>query len=154
MKNTIMTLSAAFFLASLTLVGCSSSTDKVEEAQENVGEAQTELKDAKEDAQAASAEQANEEEWKAYKEHAEMNIAANEAAIADLKKAMNKPGKVFDKMYAQRIDALEQRNADLKSRINTYEKNEGNWASFKREFSHDMDELGQSLKDFAVNNKN
>jgi len=30
---------------------------------------------------------------------------------------------------------------------------DSDWQSFKREFNHDMDELGHSLKDFTVDNK-
>jgi hypothetical protein len=34
-----------------------------------------------------------------------------------------------------------------------YDKNQTDWEKFKREFNHDMDELGKSLKDLTVNNK-
>ena len=30
---------------------------------------------------------------------------------------------------------------------------QSNWESFKREFNHDMDEIGQALKDLTVDNK-
>lgn len=29
----------------------------------------------------------------------------------------------------------------------------GDWESFKREFNHDVDELGQALKDLTVDNE-
>jgi hypothetical protein len=38
--------------------------------------------------------------------------------------------------------------------MDTYKNDaNSNWQSFKREFKHDTDELGQALKDFTVNNK-
>jgi hypothetical protein len=37
--------------------------------------------------------------------------------------------------------------------MDTYEKKQSDWESFKREFNHDMDELGQALKDLTVDNK-
>ncbi len=66
---------------------------------------------------------------------------------------MKKPGKTFDDLYKQRIERLEQKIADLKTRMNEYEKNQTGWESFKREFNHDMDELGSALKDLTVDNK-
>jgi hypothetical protein len=60
----------------------------------------------------------------------------------------------MDATYIASIDALEQKNAALKSKLNTYENNaQSDWESFKREFNHDMDQLGNSLRDLTVNNK-
>lgn len=67
---------------------------------------------------------------------------------------MKKPGKTLDPLYKSRIDALELKNQELKSRLEAYEKNQSNWETFKREFNHDMDELGVALADFTVDNKN
>jgi hypothetical protein len=64
------------------------------------------------------------------------------------------PGKTNDADYTKRIEELRKRNTDLKTRLDNYDTNTSDWDIFKREFSHDMDELGQSLKDFTVNNKN
>jgi DNA-directed RNA polymerase subunit N (RpoN/RPB10) len=35
-----------------------------------------------------------------------------------------------------------------------YEKSQSDWEAFKREFNHDMEELGKALKDLTVDNKN
>ena len=56
-------------------------------------------------------------------------------------------------MYAKNIENLEERNRDLKTRIGAYETNQSDWESFKREFNHDMNEVGQALRDLTVNNK-
>lgn len=49
---------------------------------------------------------------------------------------------------------MEQKNKELKVKIDSY-KNDVNsdWKAFKKEFNHDMDQLGKSLKDFTVDNK-
>ncbi|MBK7408934.1 MAG: hypothetical protein IPJ40_13250 [Saprospirales bacterium] len=67
---------------------------------------------------------------------------------------MKNSGTILDGLYAQRIETLEQKNRDLRTKMANYEQNQSDWESFKREFNHDMDELGQALKDFTVDNKN
>ena len=66
---------------------------------------------------------------------------------------MKKPGNTLDALYAKRIETLEQKNRDLRTRMDAYEKSESDWEVFKREFNHYMDELGQALTDFTVDNK-
>jgi hypothetical protein len=42
---------------------------------------------------------------------------------------------------------------DLQTRMDNYEHSKTDWESFKTEFNHDMEGLGQALKDVTVNNK-
>lgn len=74
--------------------------------------------------------------------------------IADIKVSMAKDKKYATADYKKQIAAIELKNAEMKIRMSEY-KEDGNekWESFKREFNHDMDELGHSLNDFTVNNK-
>lgn len=67
---------------------------------------------------------------------------------------MNRPGKTLEPMYEKRIITLQEKNMEMRARLDNYEKSQSDWESFKREFNHDMDELGQSLKDITVDNKN
>ena len=146
MKKTIFTLVIATFVVGTAFMSCKPATKEEIEATENVKEANQELKEAK---RAATAE-----EWQEFKDNMNEAISENEARIADLKLEMKKTGKSVDAKYEENIDALEQKNKDLKVKMETY-KNDANadWESFKREFNHDMDELGQALKDLTVNNK-
>jgi hypothetical protein len=32
-------------------------------------------------------------------------------------------------------------------------KNQSDWVSFKREFNHDMDEIGKAFEDLTIDNK-
>jgi hypothetical protein len=94
------------------------------------------------------------EEWQEFKTDAEAKIKRNEIRIEELTVQMNKPGQVFDDLYKNRILELEQQNKKLQDRIDAYDKSHTDWEKFKREFNHDMDELGDALKNITVNNKN
>jgi hypothetical protein len=51
------------------------------------------------------------------------------------------------------VAALEQKNDELKMKIDGSDKTKtSKWASFKREFNHDMNGLWNSIKDVGTNN--
>jgi chromosome segregation ATPase len=132
-------------IAGSVFTGCNSPAQNENAAQQDLNEAQNE---ANEDAQKV----ATAEEWAAFKIEANAKIQDNEVRIADLTVRLNKPGKILDPIYKKRIETLEEQNRDLKARLDVYEKNNSDWETFKREFNHDMDELGKALKDFTVDN--
>lgn len=146
MRKTIFTFVMAMFVATTTFISCKPATKEEEVATENAKEANEELIDAK--------KAATEEEWKAFKIYGDSIISENNERIAELKLKMKKTGKTIDVQYEKSIDALEQKNKDLKVKMETY-KNDANadWQSFKREFNHDMDEVGHALKDLRVDNE-
>ncbi len=144
---------STMFTASTFLTSCQSEAQKSETAQNKVQDAKEDLKEAQTDAAVAAQKAATAEEWKAFKTDSEAKIKANEVRIAELKDKMKASGKTMDAVYAKNIDLLEQRNKDLKNRMDAYEKGQSDWESFKREFNHDMDELGAALRDLTVNNK-
>ncbi|MBK6967238.1 MAG: hypothetical protein IPH20_25920 [Bacteroidales bacterium] len=155
MKNTFFTLLfATSMLAGTLLTGCQSSATKEEAANAKVDEAQQDLMEAQQDADIEAQKVATADEWNAFKTESEIKISEYEIRIKALKDQMKKPGKTFDDLYKKRIEQLEQKIADLKTRMNDYEKNQSGWEEFKREFNHDMDELGIALKDMTVDNKN
>lgn len=155
MKNKLfILLVAASFVAGTIFTGCQSSASKEEAARAKVDEAEQALVDAQQDADIEAQKVASAEEWLAFKIESEVKISEYEIRIKALKTQMKKPGKTFDDLNKQRIEQLEQKIADLKTRMNDYEKNQTGWESFKREFNHDMDELGTALKDLTVDNKN
>jgi predicted nucleic acid-binding Zn-ribbon protein len=147
MKKTILTLIiATAFFTGVIFNGCSPATPKEEAARAKVDDANEELKDAR---KAATAE-----EWKAFKDESELKIRDNEIRIAELKTKIKKSGKELDAVYERKIDALEQQNKAMKVKIDVYEKDvKSDWDSFKREFNHDMDEIGKAMLDLTVDNK-
>ena len=148
MKKIIYTIVIASALATGTLfTACQStpSTPAEEAAQLKVDSAKQELKDAQ---KAATAE-----EWEAFKIESEEKIRINDLSIADFKERMKTSESQFDALYVEKIDKLEKQNKNLKAKIENYEKRNTDWSSFKSEFNHDMDELGQALRDLTVDNK-
>jgi outer membrane murein-binding lipoprotein Lpp len=155
MKKTMITLVvSAMIITGSVFTGCKSPAQKEADAQAEVQKASDNLNQAQNDANAAELKAATDEEWATFKSDAELRIKENDVRIAELKVQMNKPGALFDGIYKKRILSLEQQNRDLRVRIDAYDRNSTDWETFKREFNHDMDELGNALKDLTVNNKN
>ncbi|QKJ63632.1 peptidase M23 [Flavobacterium sp. M31R6] len=154
MKKSILTLAIATFMIGSIVTSCKPNTEKEQAAQDSVDSAKVAVTDAENDLDEAK-RVATAEEWQAFKDSTNVKIEENNAKIAELKLKIKKTGKDIDKAYQRNIDTIEQKNKNLKAKMDSY-KNDVNsdWQSFKREFNHDMDELGQSLKDFTVNNKN
>ena len=149
MRKLIYVLSVMIFLTGILLFfyGCNSSNTKESVKQET----KTETTDLQ---KVETTRVATAEEWQAFKNDAEQRLVVNEQKIADLKKQLKKPGKLFDKMYENRIAKLEDQNRTLRMKINAYEKEQTDWEVFKREFNHDMDELGKAINNvFTDDNK-
>lgn len=152
MKKSIFTLAlAAAFLTSVFMTGCQSSSEKADKAESKVVDAQQDLKDA--EAKAAAAKLKADDEWKLFKVESETKIADNDRTIADLREKMKSSGKKMSIEYAKNIDTLEAKSKALRTKIETYDTAQSDWEAFKREFNHDMDEIGNALKDLTVNNK-
>lgn len=88
-------------------------------------------------------------EYPAFRKNAEQQIADNDKQIADLRMKLGRPGDdPHDTVRRQKIDDLEKRNAALRTKLFGYEKANTDWASFKRDFNHDMDDLHNAFHDF------
>ncbi|MGZ3883067.1 MAG: hypothetical protein ACXVPQ_05855 [Bacteroidia bacterium] len=116
---------------------------------------------------AAAAEEAKENETD-YRMQSEARLYENEREIALLKtrdpgaeKKSTASGKIKslasekkrNDIYKARIDSLERRNHELRSKLNTYKKSDKTaWDRFRKEFSGDLDQLRQALKDIGTTN--
>ena len=136
-------------IASLSMISaCKKSADqKLADAQVNEAVADQNVTDAQAKANAT-------DDWQAFKAEAETKITANDKIIADYKvKMTNAKGKLLAS-YDKKIDALELKNKALRTKLYDYKDDgKGSWEKFKSEFNSDIDELGTSLKNFAVDNK-
>lgn len=139
-------------MAGVAITGCQTTAQKQDAAQAKVKEARQDLNAAKQDANAIGQELATAEEWRLFKTESEAKIKANEVRIAELNVKMKKPGELFDEAYSKKIANLELQNKEMRTRLTAYEASQTNWEIFKREFNHDMDELGKALKDITVDN--
>lgn len=147
-------LIAATLMASFTLTGCQTPEQKAAAAETNLEDAQKELAEAEEDKMTADQNAVDAVEWQKFRTDTEAKIKANEVRIVELREKKKTSGQKLDVVYTQRIDTLEQRNIGMRTWMNDYENSNTDWALFKREFNHDMDELGKALKDLTVDNKN
>ncbi|REH00501.1 sll1863 family stress response protein [Flavobacterium aquicola] len=153
MKKIISILLISAFSTAL-FVSCKPSTKEEEAAQENVEEAKENVQQAKEDL-AVAKEEANAEEWESFKKNVDTIIEKNDAKIEVLQQNIKKSGKKASAEYQKKVDALQEKNEELKVKIKTYKNDaHSDWQSFKREFNHDMDEIGNAFKDLTVDNKN
>ena len=144
MKKSILTLAAVAFTAVTTLTSCNSPAKKVEQAQENVNEANKDLAKANEEYLA---------DIESYRKETAEKIAANDRSIAEFNSRIKEQKREAAADYKLKVAKLEQKNSDMKKQMDEY-KAEGkeSWEKFKIEFNHDMEELGKAFKDLTVKN--
>lgn len=119
--------------------------NKMEKAQAEVEKAEKKLDEAKQKAEA---------EFESYKADVNRQIDENDRKIAALKEDMKQTKKDAKKEYREKVEALEIRNNELKKQIGEFQNtSEEKWQAFKREFNHDMEELGKAFKDLGTDNK-
>ena len=144
MKKSILAMAAFTCIAGAIVTSCNTSADRVENAQENVIQANKDL------------DQANQEylaDIENYRVETASRIAANEQAIADFNAGLEHERKAVRAEHKKKIAELEQKNRDMKMKMDNYkEEGKENWEKFKTEFSHDMDELGKAFKNLTVKN--
>jgi len=153
MKNILFMLTIAMLIVSGSFIGCQSPTEKKEAAEKDLQNAKEDLQKAQNEVADSLHRAATAEEYEAFKADAQIRINKNNDRIAELRVKKSKPGKTLDEYYESRITALEKRNRELKDKIDMYDRSQSNWAEFKREFNHDMDELGKAIDDLFVDNK-
>jgi hypothetical protein len=144
MKKSILTVVTAGTIMAAIVSGCNSPTNKVENAKQDLKEAKQELNQAQQDSVA---------DFEAFRKESKERIAENEKMIAAFKESMSVDKKQSKKVDQKMIDELEQRNINMRKKIEEY-RTEGkdNWEAFKKEFNHDMDDLGKSIKNITVKN--
>jgi lipopolysaccharide export LptBFGC system permease protein LptF len=136
-----MSLVLSFFLTTILLISCASPSEKVENAKEDVVDANNKLDTAIKNYQA---------DINAYKIETASKIAANELAIKNFNSKIENEKKELRASYLSKIEVLEKKNRDLKNKLDNYQ-DDGNdkWRTFKAEFGKEMDDLGKSIKDLA-----
>jgi phage-related minor tail protein len=142
MKKSIYILAAVILITGALFTGCESSADKVQDARDNVTTANLELKQAIKD----SIQQ--------FKLESEEKISLYDRNIAEFKAKIATANKENKARYEKVLADIEERNNTLKKKLSDFKDDETDkWSSFKREFNHDMDELGEAIKDFSVDSK-
>ncbi|HXB40760.1 MAG TPA: hypothetical protein VNZ49_09475 [Bacteroidia bacterium] len=144
MKKTILKLTLTAVIMAGSLTTFAQQNKKAEKERKDVAEAKKDLKEAKADSAA---------DFQKFKEDAEKKISENKIKIAELKEKKLAGDKDKQNKYDKKVLTLEKKNNELKAKIDGCSNvKTSRWTAFKREFSHDMDELGHAFKDIAVNN--
>lgn len=146
MKKSILVFAVTSLIIGSTLTSCSTTAEKVENAEEKVTEANVDL------------DKANKEyiaEIVAYRVEKAESIAANEKSIAEFKARVEKDKKGAKDEYLAKIAELEKKNTDMKYKMDNYkEEGKEKWVLFRDEFTHDMLELANAVNEFNINSTN
>jgi hypothetical protein len=146
MKKLTVITNAILLTFIFAIVSCQpSSSKKLQDAKADVAEADKNLEQAEVDYLADMA---------TYRKEVDTKITANEQSIKDFKARIAESKEQAKEDYDEEIIKLEEKNTDMKRKLDEYkQKGKDQWDSFKKEFNHDMDELGNALRDLTVNNK-
>lgn len=148
--KTLFALVAIGLVAGTVSTGCESTPEKkIEDAKENLREAKHDVKEAVKDALTAYRD-----EWEGFKFDAETKLRENEYTMNEYKRKMVKADATQKAILNRKIEELGQRNAELQRRLGEYhDEGKTKWEEFKLEFTHDMDALGNSLKDLTTEDR-
>ena len=142
-KN-VIALAVWALIACTAFISCTSPAKKVENAQENVEDANKAL------------EKANQEylaDIEKYRVETNEKIIANEKSLLEFKIQVANEKKEVKAEYNRKIAELEAKNANMKRNMDEYKPDgKDNWENFKLEFNRDMNELGDALRDLTVKN--
>jgi hypothetical protein len=155
MKRKLIALAIIGISAGITFSGCNNPPEKkIEEAREDLHESEMKAEKDK-----LEAENKFEEDYLKYKNEQEERFKENEAEIARYKENSVKLKKSERADYDAKVTNLEERNRNLRTRMDEYdreadkEKRRNGWEDFKREFNHDMEELGNAFRDLGKDNE-
>jgi hypothetical protein len=128
-----------------SLLSCSSPSEDVKNAKEDVANAKISLDKAQEK-YLADVEQ--------FKKEINKQTIENEKEIAKINEKIKKSKSEKRSEYENQIVLLEKKNKEMKMKMNTYKADaKENWNDFKTEFNSDMKALGEALENFVTENK-
>jgi peptidoglycan hydrolase CwlO-like protein len=136
MKTKKIIVAAMASMAGVILSSCQSKEHKLEKAQENVVDANEDLRKAQRE----------------FREEQENVLTENERDIERYRVNIKDSKEELRADMERRIDSLQQKNKELRVRLNEDYDNNERWESFKREFNHDMERLKESLRTVGKDN--
>ncbi|MCX6236972.1 MAG: hypothetical protein NTY07_05325 [Bacteroidia bacterium] len=154
MRKTMLSMAVLAFMVGTISGSFGQDLDnKSLKAKENIQEAPKNVVVAKQDLKGVQKTDAI-SEFQKFRKESEIKIKSFDNRIGDLKVTFYQNKIKNKESYQDNLNILEQKNDNLNVKLTEYNVKEQNkWASFKLEFNHDLDEIGKSLKDFAINNK-
>jgi biopolymer transport protein ExbB/TolQ len=144
MKSTILKSAITGVIVIASFTAFAQQNKKASKARKGVSEAQKDLREAKTDSAA---------DYLRFRKEADINIRENQKKIDELKAKKSNENAELKEKYDKKVALLEQKNNDMRKKLEGSESTASSmWGSFKREFSHDMSELGYAIKDIGVDN--
>ncbi len=144
MKKSNSFLAVSLTISTMMVFACNTPSEKVENAENKVAEANKELNEANE---------AYLLDIQKYRLETAAKIASNDSTIAAMNAKIESEKKAANADYKKKIALLELKNIEMKNKMNDYKSNgKENWEMFKTEFNHDMEELGNAFKNLTVKN--
>ncbi|MBL0174337.1 MAG: hypothetical protein IPP94_03560 [Ignavibacteria bacterium] len=141
----LILLACTLCVMGMLSAGCRGDSEKIDEARDNVREANATAGEA-----AAELHLAIQDSIRQFRTDAEAKIADYEKAIAEYKVKISREKKQNRARYERNLAVVEQKNKELKVKLNEYsEDGQDAWRSFKSEFSRDMDDLGTALSNMV-----
>jgi DNA anti-recombination protein RmuC len=149
MNRSILILALTGIMLGSLLTSCQQSpSSKIDNKEDKLLKEQEDVVEAKQDLN-----QALRDSVRQFKLDAQNMITENNRKIDEFKTKVENGKKATREKYSAKISDLERRNKELQKRLDEFNDENGEkWTSFKREFNHDMDEIGNSLKDITEDN--
>jgi ribosome-interacting GTPase 1 len=146
MKYSIGILTTVTLIAALVLSGCDSPSNKMENAETSVIEANRDLEIAKSEVEA---------ELRIYRiENADRMTEYNRTIEEIKEKINNESDSEVRVRHETRLEEYETKHRELKREMDTYRvSGKENWDNFKDSFSDRMDDLGDSLNVFFTTSR-
>jgi uncharacterized protein HemX len=142
MKNVMQTIFASAVVMGTLLTSCSPSSKNVENAETNVAIAAQELEDEK---------KAYRDDLDAFRTKTQDLFDTNEKAMAAFTLSIANQKSAVKLEHEKNIAALQAKNAEMKEKLADFdENNHDQWDAFKKEFSNDMEQLGEAIRAFSV----
>jgi hypothetical protein len=146
----MITLAVTMVIGGLIFSGCNTQTRKIDYSIANGAESTQDLKKGMKEVSEELKNALNVQDWLIFKKVSEFKIRDNDIRIAELKVKMQRRGMKPDPMYRKKLNGLENVNLEMKKKLRVYSENQYEWNSYKNEFKHDLDQLGQTLTDLTV----
>lgn len=146
----MITLGVTMVIGGLIFSGCHTETRKINYSIANGAESTQDLKKGMKEASEELKNALNVQDWLIFKKVSEFKIRDNDIRIAELKVKMQRRGMKPDPIYRKKLNGLENVNLEMKKKLRVYSENQYEWNSYKNEFKHDLDQLGQTLTDLIV----
>jgi hypothetical protein len=139
--NSIGILTTVTLIAAFVLSGCDSPSNKMEDAEISVIEANRDLEIAKSEVEA---------EVRIYRAENAERIMEYNRTISDIKRNINnETDSEVRARHETRLEGFEATHRELKREMDNYSASgRENWDNFKDSFSNRMEDLGDSLDDF------